>query len=82
MNDKFFSNIEKKTGVRMSDVFALVDSLQYADFKDERTIRAVVAQTAALAGKKVPKQVEDEIVNTILKDGKKLDMDAITKMIK
>lgn len=82
MNDKFFGNLEKKTGVRMSDVFALVDSLQYADFKDERTIRAVVAQTAALAGKKVPKQVEDEIVRTILKDGKKLDMNTITNMIK
>ncbi|MCI2255781.1 stage VI sporulation protein F [Domibacillus sp. PGB-M46] len=82
MNDKFFGNIEKKTGVRMGDVFALVDSLQYADFKDERTIRAVVAQTAALAGKKVPKPVEDEIVRTILKDGKKLDIDTITKMIK
>lgn len=82
MNDKFFGGIEKKTGVRMSDVFALVDSLQYADFKDERTIRAVVAQTAALAGKTVPKQVEDEIVKTILKDGKKLDMDTITKLLK
>ncbi len=82
MNDKFFGSIEKKTGVRMSDVFALVDSLQYANFKDEQTIRAVVAQTAALAGKKVPKQVEDEIVKTILKDGKKLDMDAITKLLK
>ncbi|WP_046175361.1 stage VI sporulation protein F [Domibacillus indicus] len=82
MNEKFFGSIEKKTGVRMSDIFALVDSLQYADFSDERTIRAVVAQTASLAGKKVPKQVEDEIVRTILKDGKKLDMNAITKMMK
>ncbi|OLN23857.1 sporulation protein [Domibacillus antri] len=82
MDNKFFGKIEKKTGVRMSDVFALVDSLQYADFRDERTVRSVIAQTAALAGKKVPKQVEDELVNTILKDGRKLDIDAITKMLK
>ncbi|OAH59406.1 MULTISPECIES: stage VI sporulation protein F [Bacillaceae] len=82
MDNKFFGKIEKKTGVRMNDVFALVDSLQYADFRDERTVRAVIAQTAALAGKKVPKQVEDELVKTIIKDGKKLNIDAITKMIK
>jgi hypothetical protein len=82
VDNKFFGNIEKKTGVRMNDIFALVDSLQYADFRDERTVRAVIAQTAALAGKKVPKQVEDELVKTILKDGKKLDIDAITKLIK
>lgn len=82
MENKFFGNIEKKTGVRMSDVFALVDSLQYADFRDERTVRAVIAQTAALAGKKVPKQIEDELVKTIIKDGRKLDMDAIAKMLK
>ncbi|MGG3449568.1 stage VI sporulation protein F [Domibacillus aminovorans] len=82
MDNKFFGKIEKKTGVRMNDVFALVDSLQYADFRDERTVRAVIAQTAALAGKKVPKQVEDELVRTIIKDGKKLNIDAITKMIK
>lgn len=82
MDNKFFGNIEKKTGVRMNDVFALVDSLQYADFRDERTVRAVIAKTAALAGKKVPKQVEDELVRTIIKDGKKLNIDAITKMLK
>ncbi|OKL35218.1 stage VI sporulation protein F [Domibacillus mangrovi] len=82
MDNKFFGNIEKKTGVRMNDVFALVDSLQYADFRDERTVRAVIAQTAALAGKRVPKQVEDELVRTIIKDGKKLNIDAITKMLK
>lgn len=82
MDNKFFGNIEKKTGVRMNDVFALVDSLQYADFRDERTVRAVIAQTAALAGKRVPKQVEDELVKTIIKDGKKLNIDAITKMLK
>ncbi|OMP67076.1 stage VI sporulation protein F [Domibacillus epiphyticus] len=82
MDNKFFGKIEKKTGVSMSDVFALVDSLQYADFRDERTVRAVIAQTAALAGKRVPKQVEDELVKTIIKDGRKLDIDAITKMLK
>ncbi|WP_460267473.1 stage VI sporulation protein F, partial [Clostridium tertium] len=42
MDNQFFKNIEKKTGVKMQDVMNLAGSLQNANFKDENTVRSVI----------------------------------------
>ena len=36
MDNGFFKNMEKKTGVNMKDVIDLANSLQNANFKDEK----------------------------------------------
>ncbi|MFK2825788.1 stage VI sporulation protein F [Bacillus sp. B190/17] len=81
MENGFFKNIEQKTGVRMKDVIELANSLQNANFKDERTVRDVIKRVSALANKSVPQQLEDQIVQSIVKDGRKLDMQTITDML-
>ncbi|KUP09013.1 sporulation protein [Bacillus coahuilensis m2-6] len=81
MNNPFFKNIEKKTGVNMDDVFKLANSLQSANFQDEKTIRGVIQQVSQLANKKVPKELEDKIVKSIIKDGKSMDFNTISEMI-
>ncbi|WP_044748639.1 stage VI sporulation protein F [Bacillus alveayuensis] len=81
MDNNFFKNIEKKTGVNMKDVFELANSLQHANFKDEKTVRSVVKRVAQIANRKVPKELEDKIVQTIVKDGKSLDFSTIANMI-
>lgn len=81
MNNKFFDNVEKKTGVKMNDVFKLADSLQTANFQDEQTVRKVIAQVAQMAGKKVPKEREDKIVEAITKNNTPLDISTISNMI-
>ncbi|CAM4057310.1 stage VI sporulation protein F [Lederbergia lenta] len=81
MDNQFFKNIEKKSGVNMNDVFALANSLQNANFKDEKTVRGIIRKVAQIANKPVSKEMEDKMVKSITKDGSQLDMNAITKMM-
>jgi hypothetical protein len=81
MDNQFFKNIEKKTGVNMKDVFELANSLQNANFNDEKTIRGVIKRVSQIANKPVSKELEDKIVQSIIKDGKKLDFGTISNMI-
>ncbi|MFL6558546.1 MAG: stage VI sporulation protein F [Bacillus sp. (in: firmicutes)] len=81
MDNGFFKNIEKKTGVNMKDIFDLANSLQNANFKDEKTVRSVIQRVSYIAGKKVSKEMEDQIVKSIVNDGKQLDLNTISNMI-
>lgn len=81
MDNSFFKNIEKKTGVNMNDIFALANSLQNANFKDESTVRNVIRRVSEIANKPVSKEMEDQIVNTIIKDGKQIDLNTISNMM-
>ncbi|AGK52756.1 stage VI sporulation protein F [Bacillus sp. 1NLA3E] len=81
MDNGFFKNVEKKTGVNMKDILDLANSLQHANFKDEKTVRGVIRKVSQIAGKSVSRDMEDKIVQSIIKDGKSLDFNTISKMI-
>ncbi|HZG72063.1 MAG TPA: stage VI sporulation protein F [Chondromyces sp.] len=81
MENGFFKNIEKKTGVNMKDVLDLANSLQNADFSDEKTVRGVIRKVSQIANKPVPQELEDKIVQSIIKEGKQLDFQTISQMI-
>ncbi|AKN54790.1 hypothetical protein AB434_2385 [Heyndrickxia coagulans] len=65
----------------MNDIFQLANSLQNANFKDENTVRGIIQRVSQIANKRVPKELEDKIVESIVKDGKKLDFNTINKMM-
>lgn len=65
----------------MQDIFELANSLQNANFKDEKTVRGVIRRVSQIAGKPVNKETEDKIVQSIVKDGKQLDFSTLSKMI-
>ncbi|WP_075981396.1 stage VI sporulation protein F [Bacillus massilinigeriensis] len=81
MDNQFFKNVEKKTGVNMKDILDLAGSLQNANFKDEKTVRGVIRRVSQIANKRVSKDMEDKIVKSIVNDGKKLDFNTISKML-
>ncbi|GER72613.1 stage VI sporulation protein F [Weizmannia acidilactici] len=81
MDNQFFKNIEKKTGVNMNDIFQLANSLQNANFKDEKTVRGIIRRVSQIANKRVPKELEDKIVESVIQDGKKLDLNTINNMM-
>lgn len=81
MDNKFFKSLENKTGVNMNDVFSLANSLQGANFKDEKTVRSVIQQVSQIANKQVSKQMEDKIVKSIVNGDEKLDFSTISKMM-
>ncbi|MEG6574763.1 stage VI sporulation protein F [Caldibacillus debilis] len=81
MDNLFFKNIEKKTGVNMNEILQLASSLQNANFKDEKTVREVVRRVSQIANRPIKKELEDKIVKTIINDGRKLDFNTISKMM-
>jgi hypothetical protein len=81
MDNQFFKSIEKKTGVNMKDVLDLANSLQNANFKDEKTVRSVIQRVSKIANKPVSKDTENKIVESIIKDGKQLDFNTISNMM-
>ena len=81
MDNGFFKNIEKKTGVNMKDIFELANSLQNANFSDEKTVRNVIKRVSQIANKPVPQELEDQIVKSIINDGKALDFNTIANMM-
>ncbi|MFD2443223.1 stage VI sporulation protein F [Bacillus sp. CGMCC 1.16607] len=81
MDNGFFKNVEKKTGVNMKDILELANSLQHANFKDEKTVRSVIRRVSQIANKPVSKEMEEKIVKSIVSDGKQLDFNAISKMM-
>ncbi|EIJ81821.1 hypothetical protein PB1_02740 [Bacillus methanolicus PB1] len=81
MDNGFFKSVEKKTGVNMKDILDLANSLQNANFNDEKTIRGVIQKVSQIAKKPVSKDMEDKIVQSIINDGKSLDFNSISKML-
>ncbi|WP_174731017.1 stage VI sporulation protein F [Mesobacillus harenae] len=81
MDNQFFKNVEKKTGVNMSDILELANSLQNANLKDEKTVRGVIQRVSQIANKPVSKEMEDKIVKSIVNDGKQLDVGTIAQMM-
>lgn len=81
VDNGFFKNMEKKTGVNMKDIFDLASSLQKANFKDENTVRGVIKKVSQIANKPVSKEIEDKLVQSIVNDGKQLDIGSITKLM-
>ena len=81
MNESFFKKIESKTGVPMEEVFALANAIQYADFRDENQVRKIIRNVGKLANKNVPQHVEDELVSSIARDGKAVNLSDIEKLL-
>jgi hypothetical protein len=65
----------------MKDIFELANSLQSANFKDEKTVRNVIRRVSQIANRPVAKEMEDKIVQSIVNDGKQLDFNTISQML-
>lgn len=81
MTNPLFRKIEEKTGVDMEEVFALANAIQYADFTNEKQVRKIVRRVSQLANKPISRELEDQIVQSILQDGDSLDLGKIQRML-
>jgi predicted RNA-binding protein with PUA-like domain len=79
--NKFFQNMEKKTGVKMDEVFKLAESLQHANLQDEKTLRQVIQKVSRLANKPVSKEKEEKIIQAVLNNKVPKDLSNIAKMM-
>ncbi|PYZ97459.1 stage VI sporulation protein F [Alteribacter lacisalsi] len=76
-----FKGFEKKTGVKMDSVIKLANSVKNANFKDEATVRDLIQRVSKLANRKITKEKEDQLVQTILSGKTPKDLGAIKKMM-
>ena len=81
MEQSFFKQVEKKTGVSFEELMTLAQAIQYADFSDEKQVRKIVRKVGKLAKKDVTPELESKIVESIVKDGRSLSLDSIEKLL-
>ncbi len=81
MEQSFFKQVEKKTGVSFEELMTLAQAIQYADFSDEKQVRKIVRKVGKLAKKDVTPELESKIVESIIKDGRSLSLDSIEKLM-
>lgn len=77
----FLNSIGKRTGVDMQEILALANSIQNADFTNEKQVRKIIRKVSKIANKPVSQELEDQIVNSIVQDGQSLDLGKIQKMM-
>ncbi|HET7578930.1 MAG TPA: stage VI sporulation protein F [Bacillales bacterium] len=63
--DQLFKAVKNKTGVDKKQIFDLVNSLQGANLRDEKTVRQLIQDVARIANKPVPKEKEERLVKAI-----------------
>jgi hypothetical protein len=81
VHDSFFKKIEQKTGVSMDEVFTLANAIQFADFSDEKQVKKIVRKVSKIANKPISKELEDQIVKSVVEKGNKLNLNEIASMM-
>jgi predicted transcriptional regulator len=81
-NNNFFDNVEKQAKVNKEDIFKLAASVQNANLKDEKVLRQLIHQVAAMAGRTVSKEKEDQIVKAIISNNLPADLSSLGNMFK
>lgn len=64
-----FDEINQKTSIDKESIFSIADSIKNADLSDEKVLRKLIRDISKMAGKNVPKDLEDKIIKKIKKDG-------------
>ena len=67
-SDSFFKKVEKKTNVDKNTIIDLANKVQNGNMKDEATLKEVINTLSQMTGKKVTKEQEEKIINTVMND--------------
>ncbi|HLQ97277.1 MAG TPA: stage VI sporulation protein F [Candidatus Dormibacteraeota bacterium] len=77
-----FDKIKQSTNVNPDDVYRVAESVRHADFSDEQTVRNLVQHLARMANKRISKEKEDQIVQSITKNNMPVDMQSLNRLFK
>ncbi|MDD4001067.1 MAG: stage VI sporulation protein F [Bacilli bacterium] len=69
MNFSKLFNLIAQNNINPEQIFSLVEKIKNADLKDEKNLRQIISEVSLIAGKKLDKQKEDELVRKILNEG-------------
>ncbi|MGE7022831.1 stage VI sporulation protein F [Solibacillus cecembensis] len=82
MDNSFFKKVESKTGLGIDEIMNLANALTHADFTDEKQVRKIVKKVSKIANKPISSDMEEKIVQSIVKDGHSLDFSKIEKLMR
>lgn len=58
--------IESNSSISMEEMLEVASMIQYENLQDERVVRTLVRKLSNLAGRALPQDKEDRIVNSII----------------
>ncbi|CQR46699.1 hypothetical protein BN1058_00972 [Paraliobacillus sp. PM-2] len=77
-----FDQIQKNSSISPEQILKIANSVQNADFSDEKTVRNLVKQLAKMANKPISKEKEDKLVQSITKNNVPKDINALGQLFK
>ncbi|GEN45165.1 hypothetical protein J2R98_000670 [Alkalibacillus filiformis] len=77
-----FEHLNKKANISPEEIVQVAQSVQNADFSDERTVRRLVKQLARMANKPMSQQKEDQLVEMIVKKSDSIDYSTLQQIFK
>ncbi|WP_017186922.1 stage VI sporulation protein F [Alkalibacillus haloalkaliphilus] len=77
-----FEHLNKKANISPEEIVQVAQSVQNADFSDERTVRRLVKQLARVANKPMSQQKEDQLVEMIVKKSDSIDYSTLQQIFK
>jgi len=69
MNFGKIMQIIAQNNINPEDIFNLVERIKNSNLKDENNLRQIIQEVSRIAGKKIDKYKEDQLVKKILTDG-------------
>ena len=64
MNIGKIINLMTQNNINPEQVFALVERIKNSDLKDETNLREIIEEVSKIAGKKLDKQKEEQLIET------------------
>jgi hypothetical protein len=58
-----------ENNINPEQIFALVERIQNSDLKDEKNLREIIAEVSRIAGKKLDKQKEEQLIKKLVNEG-------------
>lgn len=69
MNFGKILNLIAQNNINPEQLFVLVERIKNSDLKDEQNIRQIITEVSKIAGKKLDKQKEDQLVKKVINEG-------------
>nr|WP_153736042.1 stage VI sporulation protein F [Aquibacillus halophilus] len=77
-----FDQIQNNSSINPEEILKVANSVQNADFSDEKTVRKLVKQLAKMADKPISQAKEDKIVKSITSNNMPTDMNTLSNIFK
>lgn len=69
MNIGKIINLMTQNNINPEQVFALVERIKNSDLKDETNLREIIVEVSKIAGKKLDKQKEEQLIKKLVNEG-------------